>query len=330
MPSNGWLPTLVLLLGAGLVPVSAQALEGRVVVLGEGDGPSPGITASASIASAYDLPPSVTTTSRSPYGTGKQEHDERLACVLLPYYYIVPDCAITVNWRAASGSGGHEHESGRPPGRIKTENGLTAGAIEPGSDPTPRLVDSSGGNGILGLTYFAPEAAGRTRVTFRGFAIVFGEPVFFRPTRFDIRVGLDGMVQLPPDSERFGTGVTSDGHGTNDGYVRPTVQEALRAAWDKFNAAVQSEPGQEETPQLFISSANLPAGGLFDLYGKWEPPHVGHRFGLDVDLVPMENMTEAQRLRLARALKEKAFLFPVDSEAPRSVSPDHWHARYTD
>ncbi len=138
MPSSGWLPALVLLVGAGLVPVSAQAIEGRVVVLGESDGSSPGITASTSSAPTYGLPPSVTTTDRSPYGKGKQDHDERLACVLLPYYYIVPDCAITMNWRAVSGSGGHEHHGGRPAGRIKTENGVTAGAIEPGPGSDPR------------------------------------------------------------------------------------------------------------------------------------------------------------------------------------------------
>ncbi len=83
-----------------------------------------------------------------------------------------------MNWRAVSGSGGHEHGGDRPAGRIETDNEESAGAVEPGpgNDPTPRLVDSSGGDGILGITYFAPEAAGRTQVTFRGYAVVFGEP----------------------------------------------------------------------------------------------------------------------------------------------------------
>ncbi len=334
MPSNGWLPALVLLLGAGLVPVSAQAIEGRVVVLGEGGGPSPGLSASASTASTYDLPPSVTTTYRSPYGQGEQKQKERFACVLVPEWIIVPNCTITLNWRAASGSGGHEHDGGRPPGRIKTENGVIAGSIGPGavSDPTPQLADSSGAEGILDTTYVAPEAAGRTRVRFWGFAIVFGQPVYFQPNQFDLRIGLAGLVQLPGKSDRFGTALERDGHGYNDGHVRPLVQEALKQAWDRF--VKDADPGgTPEVPErLFISSANLPAGGLFDLDENWKKPHVGHRFGLDVDLEPWfkNPMTEKQKRLLATKLRHYSFVFPVDDEAPRTDSPSHWHARFSD
>lgn len=331
MPRNGRLPALVLLLGVGLVPVSAQAIEGRVVVLGEEGDSSPGISALATAASIYDLPPSVTTTSRSPYGTGEQEHKERLGCVLLPYYYIVPNCTITMNWRAASGSGGHEHGGDRPAGRIETGNGESAGAVEPGpgNDPTPRLVDSSGGDGILGITYFAPEASGRTRVTFRGYAFVFGEPVYFYPTGFDIRVGLDGLVQLPSGSDRFHPGVWyAKGHNHSDGYVRPEVEEGLKYAWDGFAEAVDSPP------RLVISAASLPDGGLFETSGTegwWKPPHVGHRFGLDVDIDnTLMDMSNDQKRVLADELEKRSFVFPVESEAPRAESPSHWHARFSD
>jgi len=222
------------------------------------------------------------------------------------------------------------HDNGRPPGRIDTENGATAGSIGPGfvSQAKPTLTDNSGDDGVLDISYVAPEASGRTRVRFRGTAIVNGERVNFRPKEFDVRVGLGSLVQLPPDSERFGTGVSSDGHSSNDGYVRPSVRSTLETAYDEFKAALQSGVGQSDAPQLFVTSANLPRGGLFDLDGNWRPPHTGHRFGLDVDLDPMENMTRTQRRELARALKDKGFLFPVDSEAPRSNRPSHWHARF--
>ncbi len=135
------------------------------------------------------------------------------------------------------------------------------------------------------------------------------------------------MVQLPPDSERFGTGVQSDGHGSNDGYVQPEVQSALEEAWDDLDATLRAL-GEDPPPQLFISAANLVAGGLFDIQQNWRKPHVGHRFGLDVDLVPMENMTEQQQALLADQLRARGFLFPVATEAPSADNPDHWRARF--
>ncbi len=282
--------------------------------------------------------PSVESTTRSPYGTGEQTHPIGFQCILLPSGAVVPNCRITIEWQAQAGSGGHEHVEARPPGRVDTENGVSGGSVGPGgtNDTAPTISDSSGADGLLGITYAAPESAGVASFNAVGRALIDGQILTFGFPAFTIRAGLDGMVQMPPNSDRFGTGVVSEGHGANDGYVLPSTRAALEAAWDAFNARVQARSeAPVTTPQLFITSAGLPRGGLFDLSGIWEPGdaddgHVGHRFGLDVDVAPMENMSDNQTLAIAKTLKQYAFAFPVDDEAPRSESPDHWHARFTE
>lgn len=324
-----------------LAPTHAFAAQGTTVIIGpDGDRVSPdggSITTFAlqSTASAtFQMRPSVLTTTRSPYGTGEQSLRLRLGCLLLPSRIIVPNCRLTIDWTVEPGSGGHLHTAGRPPGRVETENGVIGGSVGPGavSITAPTITDSTGRDGLLTITYVAPEAAGLTRFTFSGVAVIAGEVVSFPATRFSIGVGLDGMVQMPPKSERFGTGVLTAGHGANNGYVLPAVQTAMEDAWDDFKAILESRsPAPVDPPRLFISAAGLPRGGLFDLANNWkpgEPGHVGHRFGLDVDIVPMANMTDKQSRVIAKTLKRNAFIFPVDDEAPRTESTDHWHARF--
>ncbi len=55
------------------------------------------------------------------------------------------------------------------------------------------------------------------------------------------------------------------------------VQSIFAMATDYF-----SDPTTQAT--LGVNDMSLPEGGLFDICGDWEPPHIGHRNGTAVDV----------------------------------------------
>src|SRR6266849_3249099 len=92
--------------GAVATPVAAQ--EGGIIVQ------TPSFDAIAPFAATQQATdfvtlPSVLSSSYSLYGTGVQTLPLTLACVLLPDVVIVPNCNITLQWRALTGTGGHVH-----------------------------------------------------------------------------------------------------------------------------------------------------------------------------------------------------------------------------
>ncbi len=311
---------LVLALAVGVfVGARAAAQEGAIVVQ------TPSFDAVAPFAATqqatdFVVLPSVLSSTLSPYGTGVQTVPISVDCVLLPDFTIVPNCNITLQWRALSGSGGHVHDTQRPPGRFTTGNGVAGGST--GAGPSGSLTDNSGGTGILDLTYGAPEAAGVTSVSATGVAIVNGVQVFFGPASFTIGVLFGGLG--PVSAAGLSVSTQSPLHDSNDGNGTPGTASALADMASQFAAILQAQLAA--VPNVRVTAISLPQGGLFDFRTEWTPPHRSHRFGNDAD-IGIRELTRRQRAALVAALRIAGFTTPVPTEAPSDPNASHWHLR---
>jgi len=311
---------LVLALAVGgFVGARAATQEGAIVVQ------TPSFDAVAPFAATqqatdFVVLPSVLSSTYSLYGTGVQTVPLTLACVLLPDVVIVPNCNITLQWRALTGTGGHVHDTQRPPGKFTTGNGVTGGSTSPG--PSGSLVDNSGATGVLDLTYGAPEASGVTSVFATGVAIVNGVQVFFGPASFTIGVLFGGLG--PVSAAGLSVSTQSNMHDSNNGNGTPGTASALADMVSQFAAILQAQGAT--VPNVRVTALSLPQGGLFDFSTEWAPPHRGHRFGNEAD-IGIRELTRRQQRALVAALRLAGFTTPVPTEAPSDPTASHWHLR---
>jgi hypothetical protein len=264
--------------------------------------------------------PSVLSSTYSVYGTGVQTVPLSIFCVLLPDFIVVPNCDITVRWNAVTGSGGHVHDTQRPPGKFTSANGVTGGSTSPA--PPGTLADNSGASGFLDLTYGAPEASGVTNVTASGVAILNGVQVFFGPGTFTIGVLFGGLGAVSATGLAVQT--QSNNHDSNNGNGSPGLASALADMAAQFDAILQAQ--HATVPTVRVTAVALPQGGLFDFQTQWAPPHRSHRFGNDAD-VGIRELTRRQRAALAAAIRLAGLTTPVPSEAPSDPAATHWHLR---
>jgi hypothetical protein len=264
--------------------------------------------------------PSVLSSTYSVYGTGVQTVPLSLFCVLLPDFIIVPNCDITLQWSALAGTGGHVHNTQRPPGKFTTGSGVTGGSTSPA--PPGSLTDDSGASGFLDLTYGAPEASGVTSVNATGVAIVNGATVFFGPATFTIGVLFGGLGAVSATGLAVQT--QSNNHDSSNGNGSPALASALADMAAQFTAILQAQ--RAAVPTVRVTAISLPQGGLFDFQTQWAPPHRSHRFGNDAD-VGIRELTRRQRAALAAAIRLAGLTTPVPSEAPSDPAATHWHLR---
>lgn len=264
--------------------------------------------------------PSVISSSLAPYGAGKQKLVLFTSCVLQPFG-VVPNCDITIDWHSRSGSGGHVHNTNRPPGEFKAETGDVGGSIGPGSPG--QVSGNSGSDGFLKVTYTAPESSGITDMTVRGVAVVFGIPFRFGPNRFTLGVRFGGLAGAGGAGLHINT--QSNMHGSNNGHAASGMRDALQSMAANF-AQLLTRQGvpDDQVPIITINALSLPQGGLFDFKVEWKPPHTAHRFGRHAD-VRIRNLTDTQRTALAEALTAAGATAPYTPESPRASNPTHWH-----
>lgn len=265
--------------------------------------------------------PSVTTSALAPFGAGKQTLDLFASCVLQPFGLVVPDCDITIEWRSRSGSGGHVHDTNRPPGEFKTETGDTGGSIEPG--PPGEVNGNSGSDGFLKVTYTAPEASGITDLTVRGVAVVFGIPLQFGPDRFTLGVQFGGLERAGGAGLQVNTQSTM--HDDNNGFANLALRTGLQNMAANFAAQLaQSGAPPAQVPTIIVTAISLPEGGLFDFDTEWQPPHIAHRFGRHGDVF-VENLTPTQQSALENAVRKTRLTTPYAVESPTNPATNHWH-----
>ncbi len=313
------------LLTAVTVPVTPALAqdEGRVVLqLGKPNGSlSSARQFSTAQATDFTMFPSVVSSSLAPYGVGKQKLDLFASCVLQPFGLVVPNCDITIEWRARSGSGGHVHDTNRPPGEFKAETGDTGGSIEPG--PPGEVNGNSGSDGFLKVTYTAPEASGVTDLTVRGVAVVFGIPLRFGPDRFTLGVRFGGLARAAGAGLQVNT--QSNMHDSNNGFANGTLRTGLQNMAANFAARLgQLGVPPAQVPTIIVTAISLPEGGLFDFDTEWRPPHISHRFGRHADVF-VENLAATQQVALANAVQEAGLTTPYAVESPANPAANHWH-----
>lgn len=301
----------------------AEEQQGALIVTPKAGSSAPFSTESFTAQNTtFSMLPSVVTAFQSPYGVGIQTLDLNVACVLLPYNLIVPDCDITIDWLVQSGSGGHEHNTDRPPGSIETENRRTGGSINP--SPPGHVVDNSGSDGLLGITYTSPEASGVTQVTLRGVAVLFGVPVRFGPNTFTIGVRFGGLAFASGPGLDVVT--QSNMHNGNNGHASTNMHAALLNMTTNFSQRLQEQgTPPSQVPNITINALSLPQGGLFDFAIEWLPPHESHRFGQHAD-VRIRNLNQNQQLALAKAIRQVGMTTPYSVESPSNPDATHWHA----
>lgn len=231
----------------------------------------------------------------------------------------VPNCVITLSWSVRARSGGHLHNTDRPPGIFTTRNGVTGGSTDPG--PPGTLTDSSGSAGVLEFTYTSPQASGITDYTASGLAVVDGKTVLFGPASFTIGVQVGGLQLASGDGLQVNA--ASDMHGNNNGYATPVTIAALQRMAQIF-AANLTKLGKP-VPPVRVNALSLPQGGHFDFKVEWQTPHRSHRFGKEADIRIW--LTNEQREKLAWALYKAGFSTPVPNERPQDPASSHWHLR---
>ena len=307
------------LLLAGIFAPAAFAQTGAIIFGSDGSNDNQA-TLSAAQATTFTMRPSVFTTTLSPYGTEPQYVQSNIRCVLLSSGAIVPNCTITFRWNGRYGTGGHNHNTNRPPGIIKTQNGATGGSTGPGSPGV--VTDNSGPTGILGYSYTSPEASGITDLTIIGVAIVDGVPVSFGPGRLTFGIQFDGLSLASVAGLEIAT--ASNMHGNNNGYATQATIAALGRMAQKF-ADELTRQGRP-VPLVRVTALSLPQGGLFDFRDEWRTPHKTHRFGDFADIGIWE-LTLPQQKTLAKALVKAKFTTPYRVESPLNPTAPHWHLR---
>lgn len=298
-------------------PPVSFAQTGRVIL---GPAGSPRISTLAAAQEIFTMRPSVMSSSLSPYGTDPQTFDTTASCVLFPEGLTVPNCNLTIQWNGRNGSGGHVHNTSRPPGIFRTQNGVSGGSTGPGAPGT--FTDNTGATGILGVTYTAPEASGATDLTVTGAALVNGVPTNFGPDQYTIGVRIEGLQLASAAGLQVRT--ASDMHDNNNGYATQAMIGALAVMAQRF-AEELTRQGRP-VPPVRVTALSLPQGGLFDFKVEWRPPHLSHRFGNDAD-IGMFGVTLPQRAKLAIALARAGFRTPEPAASPANPTASHWHLR---
>lgn len=212
------------------------------------------------------------------------------------------------------------HNTSRPPGIFRTQNGVTGGSTGPGSPGT--FTDNTGATGILGVTYTAPEVSGVTDLTVTGVALVNGVPTNFGPDRYTIGVKIEGLQLASVAGLQVET--ASNMHDNNNGHAAPAMIGALAVMAQRF-AEELTRQGRP-VPPVRVTALSLPQGGLFDFEVEWRPRHVSHRFGNDAD-IGIRELTGMQRDKLVIALYFAGFQTPEPAASPSNPIASHWHLR---
>lgn len=262
-------------------PVFAQTTDiGAGISLADPDQDS-----SAQLQADFTVRPSVTS---STLGASTQTLDLLVFCVNLSTGQILPFCDVMLTVQRTPSSGGHDHDDASRP----------IGSFDPASGNT-------GADGLLPVTYTAPEVSGVVQTTITG-TTQDGTPII--PGVFTIGVEISGLAALGAGTNYNLVGQTA-AHGDNH-YGTSTFNSSLVKLADSYAAEY---PGSK----LDYNDMSLVQGGLFDISGGWAPPHRSHRFGVDMDL----RLVAPERRKKLKQLIIKAGIPTV------LVEGNHWHVR---
>jgi len=182
---------------------------------------------------------------------GMGEKDQTMVEVSLNEAAPSAGCAVELAVEPVEGTGGHVHEGGRPSGTLDRN-----------------VVFIPGGTmGPVMATYRSSEVAG-------------AEKVMFRAAGGDAWQSVNVMVRVPglePFSDGGVCRLSGEGSAHRDGHY-------ATGATNLVTSLIAREYFELTGTMLGINDMSLAWGGLFDVAGGWEAPHVAHRMGTGVDV----------------------------------------------
>ena len=128
-----------------------------------------------------------------------------------------------------------------------------------------------------------------------------------------ISVKVDNLEELKEGEGYILTGRTSI-HPYNH-YVTSSFGKTLKEIGKEWKQICpQSKP-------LEYNDASLPWGGLFDIKGNWQPPHKGHRYGVEID-ISKRRIRKGNREKVIRMMCKYTIVYSEGNE-PNEVP--HYH-----
>jgi hypothetical protein len=165
----------------------------------------------------------------------------------------VPNRTVTLTVTPTEGTGGHDHQGGKPAGTL-----------------SPTVIET-GAAGVARVRYTAPRVSGPVAIT--------GTSSGARAAVDTIRVAVAGLQEIPRSGTHY-TFQASDHHASGDFYMAPGAIEVMNQIWKQY---VDSGFPVKSAKTFTITAATLVSGGLYDIRGNWDSPHSYHKQGGDID-----------------------------------------------
>jgi hypothetical protein len=205
---------------------------------------------------------------------------------------------VTVTSDVTTNSGGHNHTSGRPKGKLAA----TATSITTAPSTFQGFADS---NGVLTFVFGAEEASGEHTIT----ATCDGCQA---PANAKVDVLIPALGRLGDDgtcNQFFCLVGGKAWHPDNHYYTTAAMNQIVMLAYIFSSKDGFGEP-------LKINDSSLKKGGRFDIHQDWTFPHKGHRTGVVVDI---NNFSEPDPY-----FEDMAAKFHIDASHWED-SPPHYH-----
>lgn len=223
----------------------------------------------------------------------------------------VKDESVVIKTEFVPMSGGHDHND---PVLPDSEQGRFYGQGESGN-PLILKTDISGRAVVDSLV--ASQIAGRYIVTA---SLVAASAI--RDT-VSLTVAVPGLELLPESQNYVKVGGRCEHHGPSDKSlvdVPANCRTPDNNHWIAWNASLSlgsaafvfRQDQRNKTGLMRLNDVSLPFGGLFDISGRWQAPHVSHRDGKDVDIenVNLRVLRRTMRRYEWRYIPEEAGSYP--------------------
>jgi hypothetical protein len=206
-----------------------------------------------------------------------KKHDQYHKAANLSFVAVVTDqngqpkagVSVSISSDVTPYTGGHNHNDGRPKGKLVATQGNPVGAVSSvnGGNSISGVTDSGG---IVWFTFGAEEASGEHTIT----ANCTGCKA---PATSTVKVEIPSLMKLGNDNTCTTSYCLQGGVTHTDNHYFTGAAELQIV---KLANAYEKEYGEP----LQINDSSLIKGGLYDYKNNWNTPHKGHRKGIVVDI----------------------------------------------
>ena len=191
------------------------------------------------------------------------------------------DCEIELNLREKDYPVGE----GDPAGHVNGEHGIRlrpVGKLRHEGGGVERLnLKFNTNDSVAYIEYVLPEVSGAYVIDFSYKFWWMSSPVFIPEVR-EYRIKVD-VMEFPPSTD--GTYILTGNEPWKDvGKRHPKNHHAKGWVHDKLKSVAGFYYNFGDGNVIQFNDMSLPWGGLFDIFGNWQPDHHSHRTGTDVDV----------------------------------------------